>query len=166
MNKVCKEVNYHFLERRSEMLSNRWFYGNPWGDLNRIVREMNDLFTYSPLYSRESTQKKHDFPVNMWSNKDEILVIAELPGLAIENLHINALKDTLIIEGEYPKDEDEKKITYHRQERNGGKFKRVFQLPNEIDPEKVNAKYDKGILTVTLPLSEETKPKKIDIKVG
>lgn len=139
----------------------------PWNNMNRLLQEMNEIFgDYAPLASSAS---KWEFPgVNMWSNEDQLVLTAEIPGLTAEEIGIHVLEDSIFIQGErkFEASTDDKKITYHRQERPLGKFKRGFKLPFRVENEKVTAKYENGILTVTMPRSEKEKPKQIKVSVS
>ena len=103
-------------------------------------------------------------PVNIWSNSNEVIVSAEIPGINPEDLDISVIRNQLTIEGERKEDSPEGDIVYHRKERVPGKFVRSFRLPVDVDPDKVRANYTNGILTVKLPVTESSKPKKIAIK--
>lgn len=91
---------------------------------------------------------------------------AEIPGVSQEDVKIAIEDNVLTISGEKnvgTKDEDQNS---HRIERSSGKFERSFQLPKTVETDKTQADYKAGILTVSLPKVEETKPKEIEIKVG
>ncbi|NUM33547.1 MAG: Hsp20/alpha crystallin family protein [Candidatus Brocadiae bacterium] len=145
----------------------------PWKDMNRVLSEMNEMFgEYSPLnYALQGMRSNQEFPlVNMWSNEDQVVLTAELPGIQPEEIGINVLEDTIFIQGERKnpvvEQDKEKKITYHRQERASGKFKRGFQLPFRVETDKVTAKYENGILKIALPRSEKEKPKQIKVSIS
>jgi len=127
--------------------------------MQNLQREINRLFTgFTPPFV-------HEFPaVNVWLGKDDVIVTAELPGMEPESIDISVAADTLTLSGSCEKEVLKEGENYHRQERNYSNFTRTLQLPFQVDAGKVNAKYDKGILRITLPRSEETKPKKISIK--
>jgi len=139
----------------------------PWTNMNRLLNEMNEIFgDYYPLASGAA---KEEFPaVNMWSNEDQLVLNAEIAGLTPEEIGINVLEDSVFIQGErkIASSGEDKRVTYHRQERPLGKFKRGFKLPFRVEPEKVTAKYENGILTVTMPRSEREKPKQIKVSVS
>ncbi|MFO0945524.1 MAG: Hsp20/alpha crystallin family protein [Planctomycetota bacterium] len=104
------------------------------------------------------------FPaVNVWEEKEEIFVEAEIPGMAIEDLQIHVKGNELSIAGER-KARMTEGATAHRQERGEGNFRRVLRLPVEIDAEKVDAQLKNGVLTLRLPKAEAAKPRKIEIK--
>ena len=102
--------------------------------------------------------------MNISSDDQNIVVEALAPGLDTESLKVTALRDKLTISGEKAKvkvDGDK----FHRNERSAGKFTRTIELPNPIDPDKVQAEYNSGILKITLPKAEEARPRQIEIKL-
>ena len=127
--------------------------------MQNLQREINRLFSgFTPPFV-------HEFPaVNVWLGNDDVIVTAELPGMDPGSIDISVAADTLTLSGSREKEVLKEGESYHRQERNYSKFTRTLQLPFQVNAGKVNAKYDKGILRITLPRSEETKPKKISIK--
>lgn len=105
------------------------------------------------------------FPrVNLYDDGEGFRLIAELPGVDEESLEINAKREQLDIRGERniePADED---ASYHRRERNGGRFRRTLTLPDPIELEGVTARLEQGVLDVYAPRAEDSKPKQIDIE--
>lgn len=146
---------------------NRGFYPQSWNEMDRLLKEMNEVFQD---FGNQSRTKNVEFPpVNMHSNEDQLYLTVELPGINPEELIINALEDTLYIQGErkIPKgDEEKKEIVYHRRERKNGKFKRVFKLPFNVERDKIEAKYKDGILEISLPRLEREKPKFIKVNIS
>ncbi len=130
---------------------------NPFEELNSLQEEMNRLFNdYGVRYSK--------FPaVNIYSTNEEVILTAEIPGLNKEDLNISVHDNNITIEGERKEPKQKADTTFHRKERGLGKFIRSFRLPYEVDSEKTKAKYQDGILTVTLPRLEATKPRKISV---
>jgi HSP20 family protein len=103
-------------------------------------------------------------PVNVWEDQDAFHVEAELPGLTREQLQISVNhRNQLTLQGERPVEEFEKG-RWHRRERGFGRFQRVLKLPAPVDADKVEAKLEDGVLLLTLPKSEEAKPRKIAVK--
>ncbi|MCD6405066.1 MAG: Hsp20/alpha crystallin family protein [Planctomycetes bacterium] len=94
-----------------------------------------------------------------------IVVRAEVPGIAPEDIDISLTGDTLIIKGEKKQEEKKEEENYYRMERCYGSFQRVVTLPGSVDASKVTATHKNGVLTVTLEKKEESKAKVIDIKV-
>jgi HSP20 family protein len=101
-------------------------------------------------------------PVNVREDQDQFYVEAELPGLNHDDLEILVEGDQLTIRGERKPVADEGR--WHRQERAFGRFQRTFTLPVAVDADKVEARLDQGVLTLTLPKSEAAKPRKIAVK--
>ncbi|MFH1079540.1 MAG: Hsp20/alpha crystallin family protein [Pseudomonadota bacterium] len=133
---------------------------DPLREMQRLQREMNRLFSgATELYA-------HDFPaVNVWRNEDGAIVTAELPGIDPAKLDISVVGDSLTLTGIREMEAIKEGESYHRQERTHGRFARTLQLPFQMDAAKVEAKYEKGVLQITLPRVETEKPKKIAIKV-
>lgn len=132
---------------------------SPFSEFRALQREMNRLFE-----GIDDNVSASRFPaLNVWSNEENVIVTAELPGLSIEDIDINVVNNLLTISGERKEEEQTKDTVCHRSERGAGKFVRSVKLPFTVDVNKVTAKYNKGILTVTLPQHEATKPKKIAI---
>jgi HSP20 family protein len=131
---------------------------DPFDELRQLQREMNSLFNGYVTGTAEA------FPaVNIWSNTEQIIVTAELPGLDPADIDINVKRDQMTLQGERKASEMEDGVVCHRCERGAGRFTRSFTLPYEVDVEKINATYKDGVLTVTLPRSESSKPRRIEI---
>lgn len=139
-------------------------YGSPWGELDRLQREFNQLL--APL-TRSGVSVFGEFPaVNTWVGDDNALLTAELPGIDPDKLEITVKNDTLTIRGNREAEKLDKDQTLIRQERGAGSFVRSFSLPFRVDAGKVAAQYQKGILQLVLPRLEADKPKKITVKAG
>ena len=104
--------------------------------------------------------------VNIEETDREYQVKAELPGIESSEVEISVDDNVLCIKGEKKDEKEEKEKNYHRTEIHYGSFQRTFQLPQNVDAEKIKAESSKGILTVHIPKSPETKPKKIEIKTA
>ncbi|MGJ7547863.1 Hsp20/alpha crystallin family protein [Pseudomonas alloputida] len=99
---------------------------------------------------------------------EEYRISAELPGVDDKDIEIKLINGNLVIRGEKQEEAEEKRKEYHLSERHYGSFERVFQLPREVDAEKINAQFNKGVLQVHLPKrAEAIHPEKvIPIKSG
>ncbi|HEX9988102.1 MAG TPA: Hsp20/alpha crystallin family protein [Chloroflexia bacterium] len=104
--------------------------------------------------------------INVVENDKEYSVTAELPGMDENDIELAMNKGALVIKGEKKRESEDKGNGYHRIERSYGTFHRTLPLPQEVDAEKVEATFKKGILTVTLPKLPEAQAgaKKISIK--
>lgn len=132
---------------------------SPFAELRSLQRDMNRLFD-----GYEGGTAMSRFPaLNVWGNGENVVVTAELPGINAADLDINVVNNQLTIKGERKEDKPAKDAVCHRCERGAGKFVRTVRLPFTVESDKVSAKYDKGVLTITLPRHEATKPKHIEI---
>lgn len=95
--------------------------------------------------------------------KDKLIVKAELPGLDPEDIKLSLSGNLLTIEGEKKKEKEEKDEHHYYLERYSGTFQRSFRLPVEVQEDKIEAKFDKGVLTITLPKTAKSKKKEIKI---
>jgi HSP20 family protein len=102
--------------------------------------------------------------LDLYEDKDNLLVIAELPGLKKEDIDLAVHENTLTISGERKDVKNYEGSQTSRQERFFGKFTRSLALPKQVDSSRVKATYQDGILRVTLPKAEEAKPRQIQVK--
>jgi HSP20 family protein len=103
--------------------------------------------------------------VDISETKDKLLIKAELPGLDAKDVDVSISGDILTIKGEKKKEEEQKDEHFYACERYNGFFQRSFRLPVTIRADKIEASFDKGVLEIVLPKTEEAKKKKINIKV-
>jgi HSP20 family protein len=129
--------------------------------MDRLQREMNRLFDN---YGGQRSRVAPGYPaVNAWTNPDGAVVTAELPGVDPESIDINIVGETLTLSGQREPEQLPEGARYHRQERGHGRFVRTVQLPFQVEAERVGAKFEKGVLEITLPRAEADKPKKIKV---
>jgi HSP20 family protein len=127
-------------------------------EILELQREMNRLF------SNVGHKSPVEYPaVNIREKDSAVLVSAELPGMDHEKLEISVAGDTLTIAGGAPEKSLAEGETYLRQERTTGAFQRTIGLPFQVNAQEVEARYEKGILTITLPRAADDLPKKIKI---
>ena len=103
--------------------------------------------------------------IDLFEEKDDIVVKAELPGMTKENIEVNLTDHTLTIKGEKKKEEEIKEENYYRAERSYGSFLRTVELPKDVHGDKVKASFKNGILEVRLPKTEQAKTKEMKVKV-
>jgi HSP20 family protein len=101
---------------------------------------------------------------NLVETEDRFEVTVDLPGVKPEDVHVEFNDGTLWIRGEQKEEQEEKGKTFHRVERHYGEFRRMVPLPKTIDEAAVNAKFKDGVLMVTVPKTEEAKPRHIEVK--
>ncbi len=104
--------------------------------------------------------------LDVYEDKDNLFVRAELPGMKKEDISLTLHDGSLSISGERKSEEKFKDAQVYRSERFEGRFQRTVTLPTPVQADKVKAQYKDGILTVTLPKAEEAKPKQIDVNVS
>jgi HSP20 family protein len=129
-------------------------------EMERLRREMNSL--YSNYGSATGTPT---YPLmNVYDDKDSILVTAELPGLAKEQVNITFSDGILTVSGKQLPPTKTKGMTMVRKERSEGDFEKTLRVPTKIKQDAIKASFTNGILTVTMPKAEEVKPKTIAIE--
>lgn len=130
---------------------------DPFRDLYRLQREVNRLFS-------DFAEPADRFPaLNLWSSEEEAVVAVELPGVDPKAVDLSVVGHVLTVQGERPEEPGVKDESYHRRERATGKFVRTVRLPFEVQEDQVQARYEHGVLRVTLPRKESTKPRRIAI---
>jgi len=138
---------------------------------NDITRDFQNLFNRQFVMPDLSEEENRN--LSMWApkanvieKKDEIQISLDLPGMEEKDIHVSVENNILAISGERKSEKEEKEEDYHRAECCYGTFNRSFTLPRTVDTAKINANYKNGVLQLTLPKKEESKPKKIEIKLG
>lgn len=134
-------------------------------ELEAARRQMERLFSSLSGWVGPGTAGVYP-AINVTEDAESLYVRAELPGVKADDLDIRVEDNTISIGGERKIVEEDKNVRYHRREREGGIFKRAFELPVRVDADKVMAKYVDGILTVVLPKEEAAKPKQIPVQTS
>jgi len=141
-------------------------------------RPMRDLFHFRDEMDRLFDEYMERFPARreigerMWSpdvdvheTGNDVVVEAEIPGLDQKDITVSIKDNVLTLKGEKKQEKAIKEANYHRVERSYGSFARSFTLPTGVVADKASATYDNGVLRITLPKSEEVKPKEIAVEV-
>jgi HSP20 family protein len=133
--------------------------------LSDFDRAMKQLFQEFRLNGTPRPVLSPRFPlVNLWEDENHLYAEAELPGLAPENLVVQVTEGNLLtVEGDRQPAAD-LKGDWLRQERGFGKFSRVIELPVAVEADKVEARFDKGVLALKLPKAAAAKPRRITVK--
>ncbi len=103
--------------------------------------------------------------IDLFEDKDDIVIKAELPGMNKDDVEVNLSDRSLTIKGEKKKEEEIKEENYYRCERSYGSFVRSLELPKDVHFDKVKASFKNGVLEIRLPKTEEAKTKEIKVKV-
>ena len=104
--------------------------------------------------------------VDIMETENELVLKADVPGVALKDIDIQLENGTLTVKGERKYEKEEKNKGYHRMERSYGTFVRYFTVPDTVDAEHVHAAYEAGVLTITLPKKEVAKPKTIKVQIS
>ncbi|MDH3222398.1 MAG: Hsp20/alpha crystallin family protein [Gemmatimonadota bacterium] len=137
---------------------------NPWSELdwfaNRVGRMFGDTDFGNLSYGSAWVPS-----VNVEERDDEIVLTAELPGLAEEDIHLELENNVLTVAGEKraEREEGEAGSRYHLVERSFGSFRRSFTLPRTVDSEGITADFDGGLLKVRMPKAAEAKSRRITV---
>jgi HSP20 family protein len=134
---------------------------DPFAELRRMQSEMNRLFGgYAAATAR-------DFPpVNIWLGENSVVVTAELPGVTRDDVNLSLQDDVLSLAGKREPKTQQQEANWQRRERAYGSFSRAIQLPFRVDPNKVQARFNNGILELELERLEADRPKKIEIRAA
>lgn len=139
--------------------NNRFWQWDPLADAFNVQQELGRLFGRNPVSAANGTPA-----VDVWRGEQGIVLTTELPGLDIESLDVTVHGDIVTLKGTRQAEVLGEGAKYHRQERATGAFTRSLQLPYRVDPQRTEARYEQGVLTVVLPQVEEEKPKKVTVK--
>lgn len=142
----------------------------PFRELAQMQDRINRIFgdAYTRRYDDDVMQRGDWIPaVDIFEDANqEIVLRAELPGLSKEDIDVRVENNTLTLKGERKHESEVKQEQYHRIERSYGTFSRSFSLPSRIDTDKVRADFKDGVLTITLPVRDEAKPRQISVAVN
>jgi HSP20 family protein len=136
-------------------------FSDPFAALLNIQRAFEQS-QYSDWLGLSTASRGAFPPVNVFQQDDDLVVIAEMPGVKKEDIDISIKRDRLRIAGKRSIDYG-KNISVHRREREAGTFDRTFTLPLEIEADEVKAEYQDGLLALRLPRAEKDRPKQIEI---
>ena len=141
----------------------RW---EPFREFTTLQDRMNRLFRDSFGEGQELTATSFATAVDVYEDEHNVTLKIEVPGIDEKDIDVRIENSTLTVHGERKYEKDEKEENYRRIERQYGSFTRSFTLPTTVDPEKVSANYDKGVLKIALAKKAEAKPKQIKVNVG
>ena len=136
-------------------------FSDPFNTLLRMQRSMEQALNSD--WQVRPTVSRSNFPaVNIFQQGDDLVVIAEMPGVDKEELEISVHQNRLSISGTRSIQYGDN-VTAHKQERASGKFDRTFTLPMRVDADGVRAEYQQGVLALYLPQAEKDKPRQVKI---
>lgn len=146
----------------------RW---EPVGELNTIQNEMNRLFNNffdqpGQTGRGNGTMRRWLPPMDLVESGDQYVLRADLPGLSDGDVNIQLEDNVLTISGERNARHENKEEGYYRLERAFGGFSRSLTLPDGVDPDQIDAHFDRGVLEIRIPKPEQKKPKTVQINLG
>jgi len=135
-----------------------------WNANNNVIPAINDWDRlFNNVFGNYSTQSNDWKPsVDIHEDEKAFTINMDLPGMTKKDISINIREQVLSISGK----RESKSDNLYRQERNFGSFSRSFNLPDEVNVEKIDAKFKEGVLTINLPLVTPIKPKEIEVKIN
>lgn len=141
----------------------RW---DPFRDMVTLREKMNRLF--EDVFTGRAEDKELAAgtwapAVDIYETENELIMTAEVPGIEEKDIEIKIEDNTLSLRGERKFEKETKEENYHRIERSYGSFYRAFTLPNSIDPDKIQAEHENGVLKISMPKRHELKPRKVKI---
>ena len=146
----------------------RW---EPVGELNTIQNEMNRLF--NTFFDQPAPTGRGGAPSRRWipamdlvETADHYVLRADLPGLNDDDVNIQLEDNVLTISGERKAEHEQQQEGYYRLERAFGAFSRSLTLPDGVDPDSVQAHFDRGVLEIRIPKPEQKKPRQVQITLG
>lgn len=141
---------------------------HPLQSLRRLNSLLDDAFAGWPVQNGNSGAITAAWipACDVFEDRDAIKIVAEFPGVNPKDVKLSIENNVLTIRGEKKQAAEEKTEQVHRYERSYGVFERTFALPNTVDADKIEAKYQDGILTVLLPKSERARPREILVKAS
>jgi HSP20 family protein len=140
----------------------RW---NPFREMVSMRNAMDRMFEDALIGPEWDWRQagRWQLSLDIVENDDEFTVKASIPGINPDDLEITLSGKILTIKGETQGESESDQGKYHLRERRYGSFSRRVSLPTEINDKEVKASYDSGVLTLTLPKSEDTKPRRIEV---
>lgn len=141
--------------------------GNLWDEFERLRREVDSLFSPGIGFANIRAVARGSFPaINIGTTPEAVHVYLFAPGLDMNSVDVSIQRNLLTVSGERKKSPPESgsQGVYYLNERFGGSFRRVISLSDDVNPERVNAVYRNGVLTITVAKQEAAKPRQIEIK--
>jgi HSP20 family protein len=140
-------------------------YGDPANlfGLQRLNRILDEAFGGPPFPESSVVTSTLFAPTDVSEDEDALQITMELPGVNPDNVRLSLENNVLTIRGEKRQEFDENNERVHRSERVYGVFERTFVLPNTVDPDRIEARVDNGVLVVRIPKAERARPREIPL---
>ena len=140
---------------------------DPFQNLRRLNGLLNGAFANWPSQPEENGALTAAWSpaCDVFEDKESVKIVIEIPGVKPQDVKISIENQVLTVRGEKKQVAEEKTERVHRDERTYGAFERRLALPNLVDADKIEAKYDAAVLTITLPKVERARPREIQVQV-
>lgn len=132
-----------------------------------LSRLLDEAFPGWPFGADSGTVTSAWFPpTDIFEDNKAVKIVAEIPGVRSEDLKLSLENNLLTVRGEKRQEAEERNERVHRYERSYGSFERTFALPRTLDTDQIQATYENGVLTVTLPKVEKARPREIPVQAA
>jgi HSP20 family protein len=136
----------------------------PFSALRDLEGQFNRMF--DEMFEGNAGGRGWSPAIDLVETEDNYLIEADLPGMHKDDIELVVVDNLVTIKGERKYQSEARREGYHRFERQYGNFQRTFEIPGGFRGDAVDAKFENGVLRVTLPKREEMKPKQIEVKVS
>jgi HSP20 family protein len=124
----------------------------------------NDFWPWAPAEGQREFGE--DLKVNIVENEDNYTLTAEVPGMKEKDIDLEIKEGLMTLKGHVEKSQEKEEKHYRMREFSRRSFERSFRIGEGVDPDKISAKLEHGVLTVALPKKEEAKPKTVKVEIG
>lgn len=138
---------------------------NPFQSMQEAMNRLFGEFMQEPFGAMTGGEGRFVPSVDIDEDEQYVRLYVELPGMDEKDVTVTARENTIIIEGEKKREHEEQKSNYYRRESTGGSFYRSVSLPAEVDEDKAQARFDRGVLYISLPKTERARKKERKIEI-
>jgi len=139
---------------------------DPMGEFERLQNEINNLFNFDYQNNRGLFDRPASPPVDVIEKADSLVIRCDMPGIRKKDLDLSLARNVLTLKGEKKPEEEKDDAKKYRNETWSGGFQRTISLPDSVDPNKVEAALQDGVLEITIAKRDEVKPRQINVKVS
>jgi HSP20 family protein len=155
------------VQQEEFMAINRYREPSSLFGLQRLNRILDEAFGGLPFPEQGSVITSSWFaPTDVSEDENSLRISMELPGVDANDVRLSLENNVLTIRGEKKAELEDARERVHRTERTYGFFERTFVLPNTVDPDRIDARYENGVLLVTIPKAERAKPREIRVNAS
>jgi len=160
---------FHAINTLEDTMVSRFPVSSFAGDMISLRSAMDRLFNESLVPGETAPRTRGVLPLDVYSNENDVVVLAAVPGMNAEDIQITIEKNTVTLSGSMPnvaEAEDAKDASWLLHELPHGTFERTLTLPTQLDANRAEATFENGMLRLTLPKAEAEKPRQIKVKVS